>query len=445
MSKKKNEIAYRIGLIGIHHENLSWSNAIINSPISYNLLERRTMYFLTGEVKHKFVEKGLGVPQNWQELYFYLTDEDLGIIGGAKNVPRTYEVLSVMGEKFFPIRYFTEEGKEIIGKVHWVDTFFYDKETGKYTVRVSPEIMPYLINLNKDFTSFDVGTAMKLRSKYTQKMYELCCRYSGDYRHIDLKELAYGNQYKKRVIPISLNDFRTLFNLDEQKDPKTGKVVQPSIYENFKDIRRCILDVAQDELLTMYKCNASNVWFDYEKKGKEGRGGRVANIIIYIYTREYPKQGEQRPWKKGDEPLKPFEEENVNVKKKTPGQRLHANEFYDSYDREYLEQIILALLRRYLNQREVAYYMAEIRRQAKIFPDSYTQVILVIQEKEKQPKFIKGTRQFKRNNIMDYVLKENLKDFGWSITPPSEKRERKRELFESPPPVQGNIRRPRRG
>lgn len=425
MIKKKNELSYQISLIRIHHENVSWSNVIINSPISYNLLERRAMYFLTGEVKHKFVEKGLGVPKNWEDLYFYLTDNDLGIIGGVKNVPRTYEVLSMMGEKFFPIRYFTDKGKEIIGKVHWVDTFFFDPETEQYAVRVSPEIMPYLINLNKDFTSFDVGTALKLRSKYTQKMYELCCRYGGDYRFYSMEQQAQGNTYKKRVIPIRISDFRCLFNLDEIRDSKTGRVLQPNIYENYKDIRRYILETSQDELLTMYKCNASNVWFDYDADGQRGRGGKVSTITIYIYTREHPKQGELRPWRKGDKPLIPYEEETDNVKKKTPAQRLHSNDYYNS---EIQEQIVHTLLSRYLSKREVAYYMVEIRRQTKRFKDSYAQVIQVIQEKEQQNKFAKGTRQYKRNNIMDYVLKENLKDYGWSIMPPSEKKERKREL-----------------
>ena len=37
------------------------------------------------------------------------------------------------------------------------------------------------------------------------------------------------------------------------------------------------------------------------------------------------------------------------------------------------------------------------------------------------------------NAIIDYVLKENLKDYGWSIAPPSSRKERKRapELFDS--------------
>ena len=71
--------------------------------------------------------------------------------------------------------------------------------------------------------------------------------------------------------------------------------------------------------------------------------------------------------------------------------------------------------------------MRIIDDQARRFRDSYVQVIQVIQEKESQGKFAKGTRQYKRNNIMDYVLKVNLKDFGWSIKPPSKRKERKRE------------------
>ncbi len=92
---------------------------------------------------------------------------------------------------------------------------------------------------------------------------------------------------------------------------------------------------------------------------------------------------------------------------------------------------IVALLNRYLNKKEVAYYMTRIRKVAKRFPDTFTQVIMVIQGKEKQPKFIKGTKQYKRNAIIDYVLKENLKEFGWSIEPPASRKERARDLIET--------------
>ena len=158
----------------VTHEQVRWSNAIVNSPVMYGLIERRTLYFITGEVKHKFTEKNLGVPDNWQNLYFHLTDKDLGLIGGEKNVPRTYEALSKLGEKFLPVSFRNQKGELVVGKVHWVDSFFYNTETGLYDVRVSPEIMPYLIDISRSFTTFDLGTAMLLRSKYSQKMYELC-------------------------------------------------------------------------------------------------------------------------------------------------------------------------------------------------------------------------------------------------------------------------------
>ena len=429
MKPKAESIPFQLSLMRIKHENVSWSNILINSPITYNLLERRTMYFLTGEVKRKFVEKGLGVPDNWKDLYFYLTDEDLGLIGGSKNVPRTYEVLSTMGEKFVTVRYLDENGDEIIGKLHWVDTFFYDPKKDLYAVRVSPEIMPYLINLNKNFTCFDVGTAMKLRSKYTQKMYELCCRFGGDYTHYEHEQFIQGNVYKKRVVPISMDDFRQLFNLDEIRDPKTGKVLQPASLENFKDMRRSILDVAQDELLTMYKYNASNVWFDYQTEGNGRKGGKVATIIIYIYTREHPKEGEQRPWRKGDAPLYPFVEKIIPVEKKTTRERVRSNDFYEAENQERIAEHFLS---KYLSRREVAYYMAQIRKEARYHKDSYIQVIQVIQEKEKQKKFAEGTRQYKRNNLIDFTLKENLKDFGWSINPPATRSERRsdKSLFD---------------
>ena len=70
--------------------------------------------------------------------------------------------------------------------------------------------------------------------------------------------------------------------------------------------------------------------------------------------------------------------------------------------------VSLALLKRYLNKKEVAYYLTHIRKEAQRYPDAWTQVITVVQEKEKQPKFIKGTKQYKRNAIIDYVMKENL-------------------------------------
>ena len=157
MPRKSKDMMKSICQFQMLHENIRWSNAIVDAPVVYSLLERRTLYFLTGEVKHKYTEKNLGVPENWKELYFHLTDKDLGVIGGKNNVLHTYEALSELGKKFIPVSFRNEKGQLITGKVHWVDSFFYNEQTGLYDVRVSPEIMPYLIDISKSFTTFGLG------------------------------------------------------------------------------------------------------------------------------------------------------------------------------------------------------------------------------------------------------------------------------------------------
>ena len=391
----------------------------------YTLLERRVMYFLTGQVKKKFLEKGLGIPENWKELVFYLQDKDLGIIGGKKNVPRTYETLSALGGKFYPVRYKNEEGNIVVGKIHWIDSFFYDKERNLYAVRVSPEIMRYLINLSRDFTSFDLGTAMRLKSRFTQKMYELCSEFGGNFRFYDNTEYLLGNTYKERVVPLHIDSFRTLFSLNEERDMRTGKSIRRSSYTDYTDIRRYILESSQRELLTLYMIGESDLWFDFQPGSKTGKGGKVTSIFIYIYSREHPKVGEQRPWQKGDDPLTPFETVASVEEKKTPYQKLHSNIWYGS---ENLDIVVRQMLSRYLTKREVAYYMMKIQKESQQHKDSYIQVVQILQEKENQTKFSQGTRQYKRNNIIDYALKENLKVFGWSIQPPTSRSKRNEEL-----------------
>lgn len=398
------------------HEQIRWSNAIVNSPVMYGLIERRTLYFITGEVKHKFTEKNLGVPDNWKDLYFHLTDKDLGLIGGDKNVPRTYEALSKLGEKFLPVSFRNKKGELVVGKVHWIDSFFYNTETGLYDVRVSPEIMPYLIDISKSFTTFDLGTAMLLRSKYTLKLYELCSQFCGDFRYMEKGDKESGIIYKKRILPIDMVYFRQIFNLDEIRDPRTNKIITPASYTNYKGIRINILEVAQSELYELYTCNQSNLWFDFQEGPRKGRGGKVSSIIIYIYTKDNPKANNGKPWQKGDEALSPYEVFVEPEKHLTIYERLKLSPWYTA-SQDIQERALEALLSHYLHEDEVKYYMKQIRLKARSRYDSYVQVMQVVQDKEKQPKFKTGTDSYRRNSIIRYALKKNLQEFGWSLEP----------------------------
>ncbi len=360
----------------------------------------------------------LAIPDNWKELVFHLDNKDLWIIGGKKNVPRTYEALCALVGKVFTLHYKGDDGREIESKIHWIDSFYYDRTLDRYSVRVSPDIMAYLVNVNVDFTTFDAGTALKLKSKYSQRIYEMCSKFSGDFRHYDKNEQKIGNVFKKRVLRLTIEEIRELFHLNEVRDSRTGKIVSPSMYKSYGDIRKNILKVAQEELFSLYTKKESDIWFDFVEYDRYGVGMRVSTVLFFVYTRKHPKLGEQRIWRKGDAPLYPYEISETPSDYKTPNQKIESNVWYGF---EGQEEIIYQILSRYLTKKETSYYITYINNVARKYKDCYTQVIQVLQEKEKQPKFSQATKQYKRNNIKNYVFQENLKVFGWSIPPPATK------------------------
>lgn len=83
--------------------------------------------------------------------------------------------------------------------VRWRDA---DQRQKSYTVTVTQEFYMYAACVQDKFTYFDINVANFLKTKYSQKLYEICCMYTGkgteDYRFYD--PLENGMVYKKRVL-----------------------------------------------------------------------------------------------------------------------------------------------------------------------------------------------------------------------------------------------------
>ena len=397
-------------------ETIVWSNSLVNSPAVYSLLEKRVLYFLTLQIKKRFIEKGLDAPEAWEDLYFYLTDKDLGVIGGRTHVLQTYEALSEIGKKFMSISYYNKERQLIRGKVHWVDSFSYNTVTKQYEVRMSPELMPYLINLAKNYTKFSAQTALGLRSKYSQKFYEFCCEFSGNFRYPRSKSSDCA--FRKNVYPITIEQLRYLLDLVERKDERTGKVITKGKYNNYCDLRRSVLLPAQTELYELFHQGKSEVWFDCVPFQRIGR--KIASILLFIYTKDNPKQGLQKLWEEGDAPLNPFEsfsDASLHQKEQAASPSIERSDSVQTLLNKVQHKQSI-----YLEAGEVLYYLQFIQQNNGLNYDSCSQVLQVIEEKERQPKFQAGTRAYQRKSIMHYALTENLKEFGWSIPEPSRNR-----------------------
>lgn len=278
---------------------------------------------------------------------------------------------------------------------------------------MSPEIMPYLINLAKGFTKFCAQTALSLRSKYSQKFYEFCCEFSGNFRYP--RSNPNHSSYKKNVYPIYIEQLRNILGLIEKKDERTDKVLTKGKYKNFSDFKRNVLIPAQQELYELYHNGKSEVWFDCIPYHRRGR--KVISVLLFIYTKTNPKIGLQKIWEEGDAPLNPFEnftDTSLQSPKKTPSQPCESTQS--------LLQKIHNKLNIYLEEAEVLFYLTYLQDESIIGYDSYSQVLQVIEAKERQPKFQNGTKAYQRKSIMHYALQENLKEFGWSIPEPPKTR-----------------------
>lgn len=58
---------------------------------------------------------------------------------------------------------------------HWVDTFRYDN--GLITIKLSDELKPFLLELNRLFTEYGIECILQLPTNYSIRLYELLCSY----------------------------------------------------------------------------------------------------------------------------------------------------------------------------------------------------------------------------------------------------------------------------
>jgi len=127
---------------------------------------------------------------------------------------------------------------------------------------VSREILPYLVELATNFTSYDLTVALSLRSVYSQRMYEIC------------------NQYKNRA--------NKTFFLDVEKLKYMLKLEELKSYENVYELKRKVLEVAQKELQNLFELGQSDLYFTYRPKETNKR--KIVSFFFDIVTKQTEEQ-----------------------------------------------------------------------------------------------------------------------------------------------------------
>lgn len=134
----------------------------------------------------------------------------------------------------------------------WLSSAEYDPNGGTLTLCFSPKLKPYLLNLKRCFTAYSLEIAIKFKSLFSFRLYELMKQYE---------------KVGKRELEVPL--LRKMLGLDDDVYP---------LYGNFK---QKVLLVAQKELK-----ERSDIFFEFEEI-KKGNNRSISSIRFFIFRQEY--------------------------------------------------------------------------------------------------------------------------------------------------------------
>lgn len=91
----------------------------------------------------------------------------------------------------------------IEASVSWIEMPVFDKSTKTLHVKINPLLKPYLLALRENFTQYELGCILVMRSKYSIRMYELLKSYAEN------KEVTiYLDELKERLQTSEYTDYK---------------------------------------------------------------------------------------------------------------------------------------------------------------------------------------------------------------------------------------------
>jgi len=117
----------------------------------------------------------------------------------------------------------------------WLDKVTMQRTGGKVIIKIDEMMKPYLLQLQNNFTEYELLFTLAMRSQYSIKLYEL------------LKSL----EYKKRWI-FDIEDLKRLLSAEK--------------YNRYPDFKRYVLDIAVREINDL---SDITTWYEASKEGRK--------------------------------------------------------------------------------------------------------------------------------------------------------------------------------
>lgn len=221
-------------------------NDRVNLVVKSNELIQKTRYELTLQEQKIILFVISKIKPTDEDLKEYsIPLQDLCEICGVECLGENYRhfksSIYALGKKDFEIR----DGK-LEGSVRWLEMPTFNIETKTLNIRINPLLKPYLLALRKNFTQYELGCVLAMKSKYSIRMYELLKSYT--------------------------ENEEIIFYLDELKE-----MLQTPEYTEYKNFRVRVIEKAIAEI---------NKYTDLEVSFEPLRHSRVITRLRFIITRK---------------------------------------------------------------------------------------------------------------------------------------------------------------
>lgn len=228
---------------------LAQDNLLTQSKQNFKVIEKRCLYKIIHEVRRQYIDTNKGQKDLFGDMMIEIKPEELAQLGDeAKDV---FNALRDLRNRDVVI-----QNDEVDVATGWILEAKYYKRKNLYSVKVSGEILPYLVELASNFTAYDLTVAITLKSTYSQRFYEFCSQYK--------------NRNNKTFF-YSLEKLRKMLMLEDK-------------YTLTADFRRNVLEVARKELKEAYDNGQCDLWFEYAVKDTDKR--KILSYFFFIHTRE---------------------------------------------------------------------------------------------------------------------------------------------------------------
>ena len=189
------------------------NNLIFNTHFNLTLRQQKIMFFITSQIDYNDTE--------FQEYTFKIVDFcricDIDTVGGT-SYKALKEAVKTLADKSIWIT--RDDGIETL--LRFIEKPEIDKKRGEITVRLDKDMKPYLLQLKKNYTTFELLYTLRFKHKASPRLYEL------------LKAHHFDNM-KPYVYVVPIDDLRVLLNTDtesyKQYKQFYAKILKPSLQE----------------------------------------------------------------------------------------------------------------------------------------------------------------------------------------------------------------------